>query len=284
VLKRHMKTLCGLILEKKGKPRRRLIVFIDDLDRCDLTGVVAVFEAVRLVMDLPQVFVVIAMDGEVALKAIASRYGGKDNEGAADMAREYLGKIVQVPIRLSIPSSLDLFLTEGLFPGATLEPRPYQSTQLPGDPERAKVSPASLNRAMMEENEEAARFRELARIYCFTAPRLLLRLRNSYRLLKLLNLLRTDKERYFHPKFLMKLLFFVEFLSQDGRRNRNEAEYLNALLTPGNTPFKEGENSGILHEASNLMEYPERQHLGINSSDVLDFVRSVVLPGMGGVK
>ncbi|WP_045856458.1 KAP family P-loop NTPase fold protein [Teredinibacter purpureus] len=83
---------------------KRLLFVVDDLDRCDPQGIVKTFEAVRLILDIPQVTVVIAIDQRIALAALAHHY--KDLEefhtlrDAKSIARDYLGKMLHYPIVL----------------------------------------------------------------------------------------------------------------------------------------------------------------------------------------
>ncbi|MCB9952107.1 MAG: hypothetical protein H6824_14090 [Planctomycetaceae bacterium] len=104
---------------------RRLIVFVDDLDRCDTECIVSTFDAVRLVMDRKDVIVVIAIDPRIALKAIAEHYekladDPKSGKGRTkeEIARDYLGKIIQLPVQLSPPHPVNLeeFIQQRLFP------------------------------------------------------------------------------------------------------------------------------------------------------------------------
>ncbi|APD93963.1 hypothetical protein BM523_08165 [Alteromonas mediterranea] len=84
---------------------RRLLFVVDDLDRCSPKGIVKTFEAIRLVLHIPHVTVVVAVDHRVALAALALHY--KDIEpyhtlqDARAIARDYLAKIIQLPVVVS---------------------------------------------------------------------------------------------------------------------------------------------------------------------------------------
>ncbi|MFT2090968.1 P-loop NTPase fold protein [Paraglaciecola sp. 2405UD69-4] len=83
-------------------PRRRLLFVVDDLDRCSPAGIVKTFEAIRLVLDLPQVIVVVAVDQRIALAALALHYEKlrvhHQLNDAKSIARDYLAKMIQLPI------------------------------------------------------------------------------------------------------------------------------------------------------------------------------------------
>ncbi len=115
VLKRHITTLCKLKLKRSiripltkikiGKDRK-LLVFVDDLDRCKSIYIAETLDAIRLVMTIPNVIVMICIDHRIAFKAIERHYRtlAEEEDGnsrsSAEVARDYLGKIIQLPVRL----------------------------------------------------------------------------------------------------------------------------------------------------------------------------------------
>lgn len=78
----------------------RVVVLVDDLDRCLSDTVVAALEAIKLFLSVRKMGFVIAADRRLVTLAIATRYA-QSAQGAL-MAREYLEKIVQIPI--SVPT------------------------------------------------------------------------------------------------------------------------------------------------------------------------------------
>ncbi|MEM6749675.1 MAG: P-loop NTPase fold protein [Planctomycetota bacterium] len=120
---------------RKQKPqqqawRPRLFVFVDDLDRCSAKGIVETLDAIRLVMDMQDVIVAVAIDPRIALRAVAQRYkdvasAPKDEhaigEPAEALAREYLEKILQLAVVLPAPEpeSLSDFVAGSLYRGVT---------------------------------------------------------------------------------------------------------------------------------------------------------------------
>lgn len=78
----------------------RIIVFIDDLDRCSSEKVVEAFETIKLFLNTPETTFVIGADAVKIEEAIASVYRvERDRKGL--YSRDYLEKIVQLPF--SIP-------------------------------------------------------------------------------------------------------------------------------------------------------------------------------------
>ena len=117
VMKRHIETICRLRGVKKKKPTKRLVVLIDDLDRCGHECIMQTFDAVRLVMDIPNVIVVIAIDYRIAFAAVANHYAdlADDDRPKETIARDYLGKIIQLPVELPDPKSMRKFIRDRLF-------------------------------------------------------------------------------------------------------------------------------------------------------------------------
>lgn len=92
-----------------------LVVFIDDLDRCLPNNIIETFEAVRLFLFVPKTAFVIAADERIIRYAIQTRY---PQEAGVDLGRDYLEKIVQVPVRIppltaaEVESYLNLLFAE----------------------------------------------------------------------------------------------------------------------------------------------------------------------------
>lgn len=83
------------------EPRGRLVIFVDDLDRCLPEAAVEVLEAIKLFLDVPGIVFVLGVDQSVLEEGIRVRYGqryGREME-ALDGAR-YLEKIIQIPLNL----------------------------------------------------------------------------------------------------------------------------------------------------------------------------------------
>ncbi len=302
VLKRHIKSLCQIRLgttqeriEKRKEAlkkwdwlsldknsenmglSRRLVVFIDDLDRCDPASITKTLDAVRLVMDVEHVVVIIGIDHRIAFRAVGDHY--KDladgHHSKQAIARDYLGKILQLAIILNQPQKEELqaFVSEGLFPnvkendsweedyveGTTNKHEKIEETEEPQqeggkkevlkeenreekliedltqiDQQKDKEDTKKDDRQEKEPGEEAINlwhreikfkknerdlFSELAETFEFRNPRQLLRLRNSYGLLKLLYGMGKipfnpfyDKTTSIEPQVaLMILLFWKEF-------------------------------------------------------------------------
>jgi len=74
----------------------RLVVFVDDLDRCIPEKAIDILEAIKLFLNVPSSVFIVAADQNVIINGIMQKYGEK----STDWGRNYLEKIVQVPFRL----------------------------------------------------------------------------------------------------------------------------------------------------------------------------------------
>lgn len=86
------------------KPLERIILYIDDLDRCPEDRVVEVLEAVNLLMAFPLFVVVVGVDPRWVKTALTKKYKNqfneiKENEDSLSPSN-YLEKIFQVPFHL----------------------------------------------------------------------------------------------------------------------------------------------------------------------------------------
>ncbi len=106
---KDIRTLCELRIPQGEQSQTRLLFVVDDLDRCGQAGIVKTLEAVRLVLDIPQVTVIIAVDQRIALAALALHYEkmAKFHEqgNALFVARDYLAKVIHVPLCLGVPDA-----------------------------------------------------------------------------------------------------------------------------------------------------------------------------------
>lgn len=78
----------------------RVVVLVDDLDRCLPPAVIATLEAIKLFLSVPKMSFVIAADERSVTLAIESQYERAPEEARVALARQYLEKIVHIPMRV----------------------------------------------------------------------------------------------------------------------------------------------------------------------------------------
>ncbi|TDO45959.1 KAP-like P-loop domain-containing protein [Kribbella sp. VKM Ac-2527] len=73
--------------------KRRIVVLVDDLDRCSPDKVVSLLEAINLVLDVPGFVFVLALDYDVLVRAVTAKYPHTSGH-------VFIEKMVQVPFRV----------------------------------------------------------------------------------------------------------------------------------------------------------------------------------------
>lgn len=101
------------LAQLEGKHNKRLVFFIDDLDRCEPEKAVAVLEAIKLFLSNEHTVFVLGVDDQVIQAGLKQRYGdwllalsGQESgnphgpSGVRPYHLEYLEKIIQLPFTL----------------------------------------------------------------------------------------------------------------------------------------------------------------------------------------
>jgi formylglycine-generating enzyme required for sulfatase activity len=93
-------------IKKTLGPNGRLVVFVDDLDRCLPEKVVEILEAIKLFLNVPQTVFVLGMDRDIVCRGIESHYGvflPEDSNQREELpidGNAYLQKLIQLPFNL----------------------------------------------------------------------------------------------------------------------------------------------------------------------------------------
>jgi len=257
---------------------RRLLFVVDDLDRCSPEGIVKVFEAIRLVMDIKKVTVIIAIDPRIALSALADQYKKLADKSRSkdNIARDYLGKIIQLPINLGRPDNdvIKNYL-DHLFEGTievvkngtnqissldskleSEELREYDNFQSYSYLEKSSQK-KQYTQNMRHSNAEKEHFSLLAVLFAFHNPRQLKRLHSSYRLLRSY----TDSIEEVNLQY-MSALFWVEYQYSSGGEDLLES------------CFDKTENCDLLMSTL-VKHFPDKNSYQIAKSIIEPFVLPV---------
>ncbi len=85
----------------------RVVLYIDDLDRCPPQRVVEVLEAVQLLLKTQLFVVILAIDDRYIVRALESAYPGVLKRRGTPSGFDYLEKIIQIPYRMRTVSGKD---------------------------------------------------------------------------------------------------------------------------------------------------------------------------------
>ncbi len=107
----------NIMISSYLKKNERLVIFIDDLDRCSPRTVTQVLEAINVLVDFPRCIFVLGMDYEKVALIVGKKYQGAMSNGKqrpAEIGHHYLEKIIQLPIKLPPwnPSSIETFTSK----------------------------------------------------------------------------------------------------------------------------------------------------------------------------
>jgi hypothetical protein len=97
----EMKDGVEKLLQRGGK---RVVVLIDDIDRLDRAEMQAVFKLVKLSASFASTSYLLSFDDEMVASSIGERYA----QAGYEAGRNYLAKIIQVPLHLPPPDTLQL--------------------------------------------------------------------------------------------------------------------------------------------------------------------------------
>jgi hypothetical protein len=78
---------------RAARPIERVVIYVDDLDRCPAQRVVEVLQTLRLLLDSPMFVAVVSADPRWLCRALESHYG-------AELARDFLQDALEIPVAL----------------------------------------------------------------------------------------------------------------------------------------------------------------------------------------
>lgn len=166
--------LKGEAIKTEDNPRlNRIVLYIDDLDRCPEDQVVKVLRAVHLLLAFPLFVVVVAVDSRWLTRCLRTQHQaifgpvGDDPEPGSATPLDYLEKIFQIPLwlqPLTEQQRTDLVTTllkddqQGTAPGQTLT-APQQKAASPGaaGTPAGPAAPATGSRAAATQNPSTTR-------------------------------------------------------------------------------------------------------------------------------
>lgn len=129
------------LIEKfvSGRRKGRLVIFIDDLDRCIPSKIVQVLESVKLFLNTQSCLFILGADSDVVASAVQAHYIGENLEEFN--GREYMDKIIQVqfPLPPISPGNMANYIKEI---SGHEESQPYLefiSQTIPTNPRRIKT-------------------------------------------------------------------------------------------------------------------------------------------------
>ena len=160
------------LLEKSGIST--LVVFIDDLDRCNPETIIETLEAIKLFLFAPQTVFIIGADERLVEYAVAKRFPELP-ERDFNVGRDYLEKLIQFPVRIPPvgQAELETYIHLLFVSLADLDDKAFDTIRLKAVEERAPgdvLNPLTLEMVRGEIGNITIEMRDALTLSQFIAP------------------------------------------------------------------------------------------------------------------
>ena len=98
-IKNLITSIINELIEHNDNKIQKVVFFVDDLDRIPPTDAVEVLEALKNIFDIPNCVFILAIDYDVVVKGLESKFGPKTKENEREF-RSFFDKIIQVPFTM----------------------------------------------------------------------------------------------------------------------------------------------------------------------------------------
>jgi len=98
-LKIQIQEIVNLIIKDDQNPAKKIVFFVDDLDRIDPPMAVEVLESLKNVFDVDNCTFILAIDYDVVIKGLEKKFGKKTEQNEREF-RSFFDKIIQVPFSM----------------------------------------------------------------------------------------------------------------------------------------------------------------------------------------
>lgn len=98
-IKEDIRDIIQKLIDDQANRYKRVVFFVDDLDRIPPSDAVEVLEALKNMFDIPNCIFVLAIDYEVVVKGLEGKFGKKTEENEREF-RSFFDKIIQVPFTM----------------------------------------------------------------------------------------------------------------------------------------------------------------------------------------
>lgn len=264
--------------------KKRLVVLIDDLDRCSPQRIVENLEAIKLFLNVNKTAFVIAADESIISDAVYSAYttslGNRSPQEKKNLGNDYLEKLIQVPYKLPRLSAMEVEtyinmllcksnLNEKEFEELRLKFQDFVADNKNGIFDWGKISPLIQNEDIKKKIQPLANF--MAPVSDIIAscmegnPRLIKRFLNAYELRSsLLEVGGLDDQKT--RLALLKLMviertddkLFQQLYNWQATKNDSHIERIETLAAEGEAKYDDDIKAWDTPSMRNLMsQYPK---------------------------
>jgi len=98
-IKSDIKDVISDLINDEKNPYKKVVFFIDDLDRINPKDAVEVLESLKNIFDIHNCIFILAIDYDVVVKGLEDKFGKKTDENEREF-RSFFDKIIQVPFSM----------------------------------------------------------------------------------------------------------------------------------------------------------------------------------------
>jgi hypothetical protein len=98
-IKKEIETIINKLIDDSANDYKKVVFLVDDLDRIPPEQAVEVLESLKNLFDVPNCVFVLAIDYDVVVKGLESKFGKKTEENEREF-RSFFDKIIQVPFSM----------------------------------------------------------------------------------------------------------------------------------------------------------------------------------------
>ena len=100
-IKNLIKSIIQELIDHEDNKAKKVVFFVDDLDRIPPTDAVEVLESLKNIFDIPNCVFILAIDYDVVVKGLEGKFGPKTKENEREF-RSFFDKIIQVPFTMPV--------------------------------------------------------------------------------------------------------------------------------------------------------------------------------------
>tara|TARA_B110001452_G_scaffold59063_1_gene45889 strand:+ start:693 stop:2690 length:1998 start_codon:yes stop_codon:yes gene_type:complete len=100
-IKNLIRSIIQELIDHPDNKAKKVVFFVDDLDRIPPTDAVEVLESLKNIFDIPNCVFILAIDYDVVVKGLEGKFGPKTKENEREF-RSFFDKIIQVPFTMPV--------------------------------------------------------------------------------------------------------------------------------------------------------------------------------------
>lgn len=100
-IKNLIASIINELIEHSENKIKKVVFFVDDLDRIPPNDAVEVLESLKNIFDIPNCVFILAIDYDVVVKGLEGKFGKKTKENEREF-RSFFDKIIQVPFTMPV--------------------------------------------------------------------------------------------------------------------------------------------------------------------------------------